>query len=156
MQVKTVCDAPVLKPNRDHKNFSTTDEIVPRGTVLEGIEKYTNGLRRGEPFTYKLFVTKDEKIIHLKNVEPMKNNVEVLMNADGNPTGKAKVSLQDKNSRTYKVSGAIIGAIAGFGVAELKKKPLKTAIIFAAVGAAVGFGTATLLSKNNIITAKNK
>jgi hypothetical protein len=71
-------DSKCLIANSDHKNFTETNEVIEEGSILNGDIKNVEGLRRGEPFTYRLFITKEGKILYLNNVTPMKT-VEVTM-----------------------------------------------------------------------------
>ena len=63
-QVEVIKDADILIPNKTHENFTATDEIIPRGEKLKGIEKLIEGKRRGKPYTYKLFITDNDEIIY--------------------------------------------------------------------------------------------
>jgi hypothetical protein len=155
MKVKTICDAKVLVPNKDHKNFTElpSGEIIEKGTLLEGNEKFYSGLRRGEDFVYRVFVTNNGKIIYLNTIEPVMDNVEILLNAGG---PEASVTMADKSVREYRFAGAILGAIAGLGYAEMKKQPFKTGLIYGIIGAGIGYGAARLIYKSNTVTAKIK
>ena len=55
MQVRVIKDSRYLVANKDHKNFTEGSENVEQGTVLNGEPRAIEGLRRGEPFTYRLF-----------------------------------------------------------------------------------------------------
>ena len=57
-------DSKCLIANSDHKNFTETNEVIEEGSVLNGDIKNVEGLRRGEPFTYRLFITKEGKILY--------------------------------------------------------------------------------------------
>ena len=52
-----------LIPNLEHKNFTETDTIIPKGTTVEGELKEIKGKRRGDDFVYRVFVTKEGHII---------------------------------------------------------------------------------------------
>ena len=78
-------DAKVLTPNKEHKNFTETDELIPEGTQIEGEQKLIEGLRRGEPFTYRVFVTTDNKVLYLNKIEP-NMATEVTLGADSSRT----------------------------------------------------------------------
>ena len=64
--VTLVNDAPVLIPNKAHSNFTKSDEILKKGSIVKGDEIFINGKRRGEDFTYRLFRTTDGKLIYTK------------------------------------------------------------------------------------------
>jgi hypothetical protein len=80
MLVEIIEDAPILLPNKEHKNFTKSESILPKGTLVEGDFKNVSGLRRGNPFNYRVFTTKEGDIIYSKYVKPMA--VEVTMGAD--------------------------------------------------------------------------
>ena len=65
----TIEDAPILIPNKEHSNFTQSNAVIDKGTLIEGNELFINGKRRGEDFTYKLFRTKDNNLIHLKKIQ---------------------------------------------------------------------------------------
>ena len=69
MQVLTTEDAKVLVPNKEHQNFTATDLVIPSGTTLKGEVKYVDGMRRGEPFKYKLFKTENSQFIYLNKTQ---------------------------------------------------------------------------------------
>ena len=71
-KVTVIKDCKILKANKQHKNFTETKEILKKGTVLSGRNVKIDGKRRGENFTYRIFITDDEKIIYQNCVEPMK------------------------------------------------------------------------------------
>ena len=56
-----------LIPNLEHKNFTETDTIIPKGTTVEGELKEIKGKRRGDDFVYRVFVTKEGHIIDRKS-----------------------------------------------------------------------------------------
>jgi hypothetical protein len=144
MQVLTIKDSPILKPNKDHKNFVETGEIIPIGTPLEGNERYISGLRRGEAFTYKVFITKDNQIIYLNNIKPM-SNVEVSLGVDGLPsTNKESKSLKLTNINYV---GIAIGGLSGYIYAKSKKCTTTNMIIYSVVGASIGFGLTKIIKK---------
>lgn len=132
-------DAPVLIPNKDHQNFTATSEIIKKGTEVSGNPKLINGLRRGEPFQYKLFLTTDNKLIHLKKIKTMGNNTEVKLGADSSTTPTV-VNLKQSMLAKTDIAYAIGGAALLFGYAKLyKKHEMRKSLIFAAIGAVAGF-----------------
>lgn len=139
MKANVIEDAKVLIPNKDHKNFTETEEVIEKGTVLEGKETFINGLRRGQPFTYKLFVTKNGKFIYLNKVECMKNTVEVLMNADGKQEVKINTESpkSDDKKTLYMVVGATMGAAVGLGIIAISKRKYSNYQKAAIIGAGI-------------------
>lgn len=144
MQVVTIQNAKILKPNKDHKNFVETGEIIPVDTVLEGNERYISGLRRGEAFTYKLFITKDNQIIYLNNIKPM-SNVEVSLGADGVSSNKPE--LKSLKLTNMNLVGIAIGGLSGYMYSKSKKCTTTNIIIYSVVGAGIGFGLTKIIKK---------
>ena len=56
-------DTKTLIPNKEHKNFTETNTIIPKGTIVEGEMKSIQGKRKGEDFLYRVFFTNDGHII---------------------------------------------------------------------------------------------
>ncbi len=156
MQVRTIKDANVLKPNADHKNFMETGEVIPNGTLLEGNEKYISGLRRGEAFTYALFITNDKKIIYLKNIEPMAN-VEVTMGADGQVTPTKVDLINAETFSTLNAVGVVIGGISGFMFAKNKNMNTSKIAIYTLAGVTLGYVASRFIKLNNkVVIEKSK
>lgn len=156
MKVITIEDAKVLIPNKEHKNFTTNNEIIEKGTELEGTSKKIFGLRRGKPFSYRIFETTDNKIIYLNKIKPMAT--EVTLGADSGQTA-TRINLlpQEKSSRnTFMYT--IGGGIAGFLWAKYKKHDLKKSAMYIGVGAVLGYGLSMLMDKgkNNITVKPSK
>jgi hypothetical protein len=112
MQVFTSEDAKVLVPNKEHQNFTATDVIVPQGTTLDGEVKIINGKRRGQPFQYKLFYTKDNQFIYLNKTKPMATT-QVYLSADAQQTPTIVDVPQTKILSTTNIVGAIAGYFVG-------------------------------------------
>lgn len=150
MQVRTITDANVLKPNFTHKNFVETGEIIPNGTLLEGNERYISGLRRGEAFTYKVFFTNDKKIIYLNKIQPMAN-VEVSLGADGQ-VSPTKVNLINAETfSTLNAVGVVVGGISGFMYSKYKNHSTTQMAIYTLIGVGLGYGASRLIKLNNKI-----
>lgn len=152
MEVKTIKDSPILIPNKEHKNFTRTNEIIPNGTIINGEPKSIQGKRRGEDFTYKLFLTDKKQLIHLKNTNAM-NTTEIKLGADGDkvvtiPTEK---TLFTKNAKIY----ALIGAGLFFTYSKfVKKNENKRVAMCTSIGAVLGFALGTYVDKNKSVTVK--
>ena len=56
MEVTVIRDSKYLIPNAQHQNFTESNDVVGEGVLLKGNFANIEGLRRGEPFTYKLFI----------------------------------------------------------------------------------------------------
>ena len=57
IKAQVIEDAKILIPNTEHKNFTDSGEIIEEGTFVSGQVKNIEGLRRGKPFIYRLFLT---------------------------------------------------------------------------------------------------
>jgi hypothetical protein len=128
----------VLVPNMAHKNFSETEEVIPAGTIITGHAQTLQGLRRGQPFNYRLFYTNDNKIIYLNKTKAM-NNTETTFGADSQVTPTiVKIPLQSRLAKASSI-GAISGAIIGYGYCKYKKQDNKKAMTYALIGGIVGY-----------------
>lgn len=156
MKVITCSDVPVLIPNEQHKNFTDSDVVIPKGTTLTGEFRAIKGLRKSEPFTYRLFYTNKDQIIYTKNIKPVTmEKTEVTLSAEGTaqPHG-AIISIPKNYFDKNAMYGAILGAAAGFGFAHYKKKSAKQKILFTCLGAVAGVVAAKVIVKAKAITVK--
>ncbi len=133
MIVEVIEDAKVLIPNSEHQNFTEGKETIKTGDQLSGSVKSINGLRRGEPFIYKLFLTNDNKLIYLNKIKTMENSTD-QSSAEG-----TVINLKQRVLAKPDILGAIGGAVIGFGWAKYKKHDMKKAGIYALVGGIAGF-----------------
>ena len=91
MKYITVEEAKVLIPNKEHRNFTDTGNVIEAESIIEGNPIEIKGLRKGEPFTYKMFKTKNGQLIYIKTVKPM-DTTEVRLGFEGaKDTTKATV-----------------------------------------------------------------
>ena len=149
MKVKLLADTRVLIPNKEHKNFTETTKVLLKGTELEGEFKCVEGKRKGEPFTYKIFETKDKQIIYIKNVKPM--NTEVTLGFSGEKMNTRKMELFTGNKR----NGLLLGAAIGFAYSKFyKKNDLATAGKHALIFGAVGYIGGYIMDKNTTLVVK--
>lgn len=139
--------APILIPNNEHRNFTETDKVIPVGTTLKGDFQDIEGLRRGKPFIYRLFIDKDGIIIYTKYVEERKNNM------NGNDTTITLPST--KNYATTHAVVSVISGVLGYSIAKKMGKPGKTAFIVAGVSALAGYYIANQITKNQSIIYNN-
>ena len=153
MKVVTIKDAPILIPNEDHKNFTMNGVVIPRGVELEGTRKEVQGLRRGKPFTYRLFVTENKQIIYSNNVKPM-DTTEVTLGADAAQTPTMVNLLPAESFNKLRTTGLVVGALAGFGWAKYKKHDMKKVVMFIAIGAVVGYAGAYLVDRSRSATVR--
>jgi len=153
MEVRVLKDTKYLIANPDHKNFTESAEVVEEGTVLKGEPKAIQGLRRGEQFTYRLFITNEGKILYLNNIEPMKT-VEVTLGADAQKTPTVVDLIPAESFSKMKLYGVIGGGLAGFAWAKYKKHDMKKVAMFIAIGAAIGYGAGYVIDRNRKVTVK--
>ena len=153
----TATDAEVLIPNSDHKNFTFGGKIIPDGTKIEGKEEYIAGLRRGQPFIYRLFKTNEGQYISLNQIKPMQTT-EVKLGADA---AQSKTVINMKPAETYsklKTTAVIVGASAGFVYSKFyKKEDMKKNIMWASIGAVIGYATGYILdSRKDVVVNPSK
>lgn len=134
--MKVLSDAKILVANNAHKNFTESDEIIPAGSEVDGTFQLINGLRRGNPFTYRIFTLNDGRIIYAKNITAM---TEVTLNAEG-PAKKITIAPCEG-------AGAIIVALAAFGYAKTKNFSNKKTAIVVIGGAVAGFVAGRMYNK---------
>ena len=149
--------ANVLIPNLEHKNFTFSDERIEGGSVVEGNLKSVNGLRRGQPFVYRLFLTKDNKLIYQKNLKNMTQATDITLGADSQISATSVNLTPAEHFSKMKLTGVLIGGVAGFAFAKYKKHDLKKVAMYIAIGAAIGYVAEYLIdSKRNIIVKPSK
>lgn len=129
-------DAKVLVPNKEHKNFTETNEEIPKGEIIYGEFKSITGMRRGKPFPYRVFITENGQIIYSNKVEEMKAT-EVTLGADASQTPTRVNLLPAETFKTSRVVVALAGAVGGYFYAK-KKNPTK-AMTYTIVGGVVGY-----------------
>lgn len=153
MRVFTTKDAAVLIPNEEHKNFTENGEIIPRGTYLKGVSRNIDGLRRGKPFVYKLFITEDEKIIYLNTIKPMETT-EVTLGADSSQTATRVNFVPAETFNKFRTTGIVVGGLAGFAFAKYKKHDMKKVAMYIAVGAVLGYAAAYVIDTRRKATVE--
>ncbi len=154
MQIELIEDANVLIPNEEHKNFTRTEKIIAKGTILDGEPKSVNGQRRGEPFQYKLFLTNDKEFIYLKKTKPMRTT-EVTLGADATQTPTiVSVPTGKKLLTPIVIGGTLIGAGAGYYFAKKKNFDSKKRNMAIVGGAVLGFFGAKYFEKRKGIVVK--
>jgi hypothetical protein len=155
MKAKVIENANVLIPNQEHRNFTESADVIEKGRIVFGEPKNIEGLRRGKPFTYRLFlINKTNKLIYINKINPMEN-VEVNLGSDESlSTTKITLPPTSKTQRTKMICIAV-GAIAGFAYSKHKGVCAKSAIIYTLTGAAAGFVVGKVIeSRNNKISIK--
>lgn len=155
VRATVIKDANVLVANNEHKNFTETKEIIPQGSIIFGQIIKIQGLRRGQPFEYRLFRTNDKKLIYLNNLGIMRTT-EVTLGADQSQTPTVvDVKGGKKNFTIYTIGGAIAGASAGWYFAKkIRNMEPKKANMFILGGAILGFFAGKYIEKRKPITIK--
>lgn len=141
-------NAKVLVPNKEHKNFTETNEEIPKGTVINGEFKSIKGLRRGKPFSFRVFVTDKGQIIYSNKLKEMKNT-EVILGADASQTPTVVNMLPAETFKTSRILVSLAGALGGFYYA---KKKGASKIKYAIVGAAAGYAAVWAFDKSKSVT----
>jgi len=154
MKVEVIQDAPVLMPNKDHQNFTTTEEVIKAGVILEGEEKRIAGLRRGQPFTYRLFLTNDKQFIYINKTKPM-TTTEVTLGADA----KVSPTIVDIPATKKAITPTILiavatGLAAGYGWSKHKSLDKKKTILFTLGAGVVGYFAGKYIEKRKGIVIK--
>lgn len=154
MKAKVLKDAVVLVPNAPHKNFVYGAETLEEGSVIDGNIRFIEGLRKGEPFTYRLFITDKGQIVFLNKIEPMETT-EVTLAADGQEQTVVNFTKSEKSMKN-KFIGAVAGAAIGFAYAKYKKHDMKKSGKYALIGLVIGVGIAFVIDagKNKITWKK--
>lgn len=155
MQVEVIADAPILIPNKEHKNFTSSGQVIKLGSILDGEERIIKGERRGQPFDYKLFLTNNQQFIHIKKIKPM-TTTEVTLGADAKQTPTIIDMPSSKKLLTPTIIGTtLLGAGAGYYYsAKMKKMDKKKVLMFAVGGALLGFFAGKYVEKRKGIRIK--
>ncbi len=150
MKVRVIEDAPVLIPNQDHQNFTEGKEIIIQGEELTGNPKSINGLRRGQPFTYKLFLTDNNQLIYLKKIKSMEDT-ETISGADATVVNLKQTALAKPG-----ILGALAGGVIAFGYAKYKKHETKKLWAHVAIGAVAGFIIGKVIAHTGVVKTVKK
>ena len=154
MQVKVIKDAQVLMPNKEHQNFTFTGEVIPAGNILTGHRAQVDGKRRGQDFKYRIFETTDKKIIYQNTIEPMA--IEVTMAADGSQQNKVVSLAPSEAAKSFKIYGAVIGALCGGAYAKYKGLDVKKMAMYAGAGGVLGYITGMAFDHKQVTVTQNK
>lgn len=147
MIVSTIDNAVVLVPNKEHKNFTESSDVIPISTTLTGTFKVISGLRRGKPFDYRIFETNTGKIIYADAVSPQPQEF-INQKASEAQTNKPQIATETKASTSetsneidsQAIIMIIVGAAAGYYIATRKQKELNAqSYLYIFGGAIIGF-----------------
>jgi len=150
-------DAPILTPNVSHQNFTETADFLARGTEVNGNWKQISGLRRGKPFTYKVFITDNDEVIYSKYLEPMGTR-EITMSADAQVTAtKVEMVAAERKTTMIRAAASVAGAFLGYTYAKRKGMNRNKTILIAGAGALAGFIISRQFTKKTgIVVQKSK
>lgn len=149
-------NAKILIPNKEHKNFTESKTIIPMGSTINGELVEVKGMRKGEPFIYKLFKIKDlNSYLYQNQIKPnTMEKTEVTLGADAQVT-PTKVSVpSNKDSNMAQVIGAVLGTGAGFAFAKYRKVEGNAKYVYMGIGALAGFFVARMVFKRKSLVVK--
>lgn len=155
MEVQVIRHATILIPNKEHENFTETENVIKAGTLLFGNPVTIKGKRRGEDFEYKLFKTNDNKFIHLNKINPMRTT-EVTLGAD-NKQSATLISIPSTKKLLTKniIISTLVGAGTGYYYsAKIKSLDKKKVLMYSVGGAIAGFLFGKWLEKQKGIVIK--
>ena len=150
-------DAPILTPNVTHQNFTETADYLVRGTEVSGDWKEINGLRRGKPFTYKVFITDNDEVIYSKYVKPM-GTTEITMGADSQVSAtKVEMVNSERKTTIIRAASSVAGALIAYTYAKKRGMEKNKTYLMAGAGALAGFLISRQFTKNTgIVVQKSK
>ena len=143
-------DAKVLVPNSEHKNFTETNEVIPSGTKVTGDFKSIKGLRRGEPFSFRVFITENGQIIYSNKIKEM-NTTEVVLGADASVTPTNINLVPAQAYRKTRVLATAIGLAGGYIYANKKGLKGKNAVKYAVIGGLLGYAAVWAFDKTKSV-----
>jgi hypothetical protein len=154
-QVIVTDQAQVLIPNGSHKNFTASREVMPKGIMLTGEFIVIEGLRRGQPFQYRLFKIENTNNYIFTNKTQKTNTMEkteVTLGADAKVSPTVVDIPSNAKANKMPIIAAVIGAGAGFGFAKYRKVEGNAKWIYVAVGAVAGYFVGKMIANKKAIT----
>lgn len=154
MKAVVIEETKILTPNKEHKNFTETDKTIPKGEVIEGEVKMIEGLRRGEPFTYRVFVTTDNNVVYLDKI---KLEMEETYNADSGVTPTVVNLTPAEMFSKLKFWGLLAGSAVGYYYAKKKGYDTKKTIMTMTLAGSVGLLSGYIFDKSrDVVITKSK
>lgn len=145
IETKVLQDTKYLVPNKTHKNFTFSEKEARKGLEIEGNFKIVNGERKGEPFAYRLFFTKDGDILMANKVEGYE---KVALPKKSDVTLKA-IDLNKSKLKIFTPTfSLVIGGTIGYLYAKKKNLSDNDLIKYAAVGAVSAFSIHWIIKNN--------
>lgn len=153
MKAIVIQDAPILIPNKEHKNFTESNKAIEEGTIIYGNIKEISGLRKGEPFVYKLFITNQKQIIYLNKIKPMERT-EVTLGADSSQTPTLVKLPSVSNLGMRPILGTVVGVALAFYYSKKKGFTGQKKMIHLAIGGVAGFAIGKYLQSQRDVKVK--
>lgn len=143
-------NAKVLVPNKEHKNFTETSEELPIGTIVEGEYKSIKGLRRGKPFSYRVFITDKGQIIYSNKIKEMEAT-EVTLGADSSQSSTTVDLIPAETYKTSRLLFSAAGAIGGYAYSKKRGCTGTTCTKYAVIGGILGYAAVYLFDKTKSV-----
>jgi hypothetical protein len=148
IQATIIQDTNYLIPNKEHKNFTDSVEQASVGSTIFGKFQNISGLRKGKSFDYRLFVTKNGKILYANCVKAENIPSEIISNADNlQSASKDNINLNkpfNYSPYLFALSGALVGYLYG----KKKNANQNNLMKYIAVGTVGAYGIYLLIEKN--------
>ena len=145
-------DAQVLVPNKEHKNFTQTRETLPKGREIVGTFKSIKGKRRGEDFTYRVFITDNGEIIYSNKIKEQMKPTEVYLGADSAQTPTTVDLVPAETFKTSRLLGLAAGGVGSYLYSKKKNYDKRKCTKIALLGAALGYGAVYMFDKTKSVT----
>ena len=145
-------EAHVLVPNKEHKNFTQTREKFPKGTEMIGTYKSIKGKRRGEDFTYRVFITDNGEIIYSNKITEHMKPTEVYLGADASKTPTTVDLVPAETFKASRILGLVAGGLGAYLYCKKKKIDRSKRTKIALLGAAIGYSAVYLFDKTKNVT----
>lgn len=141
-------DTKYLIPNKEHQNFTESGIDARLGSIVTGDFKNINGLRKGKPFEYRLFITKDGKILYANCVRAENVPSEILQGADNSQSATMVDLKPAENFKYFAHLIALGGGIAGYYYGKKQNATGSNLIKYIVVGSVGAYATYWLIDKN--------
>ena len=154
IQAIVIQNCNLLIPNKEHKNFTDSTEEVRVGSIVTGEYRNVNGLRRGKPFQYRLFFSKDGKILYANCVKTENVRSEIISNADNKQT---PTTIDLIPAESFKYTAHLIalgGGLAGYYYGKSQTATANNLIKYIVVGAVGAYGIFRLVNSNKSTNTK--
>ena len=144
--------AHVLVPNKEHQNFTRTRETLPVGEKIVGTFKSIKGKRRGEDFSYRVFITNNGEIIYSNKIKEEMKPTEVYLGADSAKTPTTVDLVPAETFKATRLIGALAGGVGAYIYCKNRKMDKARCKTLAALGAALGYAAVYCFDKTKSVT----